>query len=390
MSFVELLQGLCLVPVVGGSIFSLLCVPAAARFCRQRPVTDGAAFPGGVWPPVTVLKPVYGLEKGLKDNLRTSCTQDYPDYQVVFSAQRPDDPAIPLLHELQKEFGPDRVTVVVQNIQAGMNGKVNNLLGAMTAAKHDILVISDSDIVLRPDYLKAIVAPLADPAVGCVNTLFKAARGDRWYERLELLSMNADFMPSVVFAYMTGTSNFCLGPSIALRRSTLQAIGGFESLAEYLVEDYEIGRRIWESGKRMAIVPYFVEAVVDLKSVSHWWGHQVYWDQNTRAARPGGFFATVLTRAVPFALLVALLRGLDPVGLGILAAAAALRIAAAAPVLAAFRDREGLASLWLLPARDVLGLVSWALAFTQRTVVWRGAEFVLTRNGRLVPKEARG
>ena len=392
---IELMQWLCLIPVVGGSVYGLLCVPAVRRFCRPRavipsqPAQAESPFADGAWPPVTVLKPVHGLEKDLKGNLRSICLQDYPGYQVIFSAQRVDDPAIPLLYELQQEFRPERVSVVVKNIQAGLNGKVNNLLGALTEAKHDILVVSDSDILLQPDYLKTVVAPLADPKVGAVNPLFKAVRADRWYEKLELLTMNADFMPSVVFAHVTGASNFCMGQSIAMRRATLEAIGGLESLADYLVEDYEIGRRIWESGRKMAIVPYFIEAVVDLKSLSHWWGHQVYWDQNTRAARPGGFFATVFTRSVPFALAYALLRLMDPVGIMVLASALSVRLLTVAVVLGTFRDREGLRSLWLLPLRDLLGLVSWGLAFTQRTVIWRGAEFVLTRNGRLVPREAR-
>lgn len=376
-------------------MYGVLCVPAALRFCRQQvtgpsgPSQPGSPFASGTWPPVTVLKPVHGLEKNLKANLRSICIQDYPDYQVVFSAQRHDDPAIPLLREIQQEFGAGRVTVVVKNLQAGMNGKVNNLLGALAEAKHDILIISDSDILLKPDYLKTVVAPLADLNVGAVNPLFKAVRADRWYEKLELLSMNADFIPSVVFAHVTGAAGFCMGQSIAIRRSTLSAIGGLESLANYLVEDYEIGRRIWESGKKMAIVPYFIDAVVDLQSVSHWWSHQVYWDQNTRAARPGGFFATVLTRSVPFALLYAILRLLDPVGIAVLAGALSVRLVTTAVILRAFRDREGIGSLGLLPLRDLLGLVSWVLAFTQRTVIWRGAEFVLTRNGRLAPKEAR-
>jgi ceramide glucosyltransferase len=392
---IELMQWLCLIPVVGGSVYGLLCVPAVRRFCRpravipSRPAQAESPFADGAWPPVTVLKPVHGLEKDLKGNLRSICLQDYPGYQVIFSAQRVDDPAIPLLYELQQEFRPERVSVVVTNIQAGLNGKVNNLLGALTEARHEILVISDSDILLQPDYLRTVVAPLADPKVGAVNPLFKAVRADRWYEKLELLTMNADFMPSVVFAHVTGASNFCMGQSIAMRRATLEAIGGLESLADYLVEDYEIGRRIWESGRKMAIVPYFIEAVVDLKSLSHWWGHQVYWDQNTRAARPGGFFATVFTRSVPFALAYALLRLMDPVGIMVLASALSVRLLTVAVVLGTFRDREGLRSLWLLPLRDLLGLVSWGLAFTQRTVIWRGAEFVLTRNGRLVPREAR-
>jgi ceramide glucosyltransferase len=384
----ELVQWLCLLPVIGGAVYGLLFVPAVLRFVRRaRAAGSGPTIPLA-WPPVTVLKPVHGLEKRLLANLRSFCRLDYPAYQVVFSAQRENDPAIPLLYELQREFGPDRVSVVVKDIQAGMNGKVNNLLGGLTEARHDVLVISDSDICVQPDYLKAVVAPLSDPQVGCVCTPFKTVSADRWYEKLELLSMNADFLPSVIFALATGASNYSNGQSITIRRETLEKIGGLASLGDYLVEDYEIGRRIWESGRRMAVVPYFLEATVDLKSAGQWWSHQVYWDQNTRAAKPGGFFATVFTRAVPFALLFALLRLMDPAGLAVLGGTIAVRLATVAVVLAAVRDREGLRCLWLLPLRDVLGLASWMLAFTQRTVVWRGAEFVLTRNGRLVQREA--
>jgi ceramide glucosyltransferase len=139
----------------------------------------------------------------------------------------------------------------------------------------------------------------------------------------------------------------------------------------------------------MAVPAYFIEATVDLKSAAQWWSHQVYWDQNTRHAQPEGFFATVLTRAIPFAALFALLRLFDPMAVELLAVVVAVRLVTAAAVLAVMRDEDGLACLWLLPLRDVIGLVSWALAFTQRTVTWRGAEFVLTREGRLVPREAR-
>jgi ceramide glucosyltransferase len=394
-SLIDWIAWLCLIPVVGGSLFGILCFPAAWRYVRKQapaawmPSSGASPFAGGTWPAVTVLKPVYGVEKDLQANLRTICLQDYPEYQVVFCVQRPNDPAIPLVQELQKEFGADRVAVVIKNLQAGMNGKVNNLLGGLTEARHDVLVISDSDIRVRPDYLKAVVAPLADPEVGCVCTPFKAVNAQRWYEKLELLSMNADFTPSVMFALATGAANYSNGQSITIRRERLAAIGGLESLGEYLVEDYEIGRRIWNSGKRMAVPAYFIEATVDLKSAAQWWSHQVYWDQNTRHAQPEGFFATVLTRAIPFAALFALLRVFDPMAVELLAVVVAVRLVTAAGVLAVMRDEEGLACLWLLPLRDVIGLVSWALAFTQRTVTWRGAEFVLTREGRLVPREAR-
>lgn len=202
--------------------------------------------------------------------------------------------------------------------------------------------------------------------------------------------MNADFIPNVILAEMMGASDFCPGSTLALRRSTLQAIGGLESLADYLVEDYEIGRRIRARGQKIAVVPDFVETVMDFQRPSQWWGHQVYWDQNTRAARPIGFAATVLTRSVPFALIFALLRLFDPLGLAVLAGTVALRLGTTAVILArGVGDREGLRSLHLLPLRDCLGLASWLLAITRRTFVWRGIEFGLTRDGRIVPREAQ-
>ncbi len=221
-------------------------------------------------------------------------------------------------------------------------------------------------------------------------TLYKASCAETWFEKVELLTLNADFMASVIFAHVTGASKFCLGASVALRRSTLEEIGGLEALADYLVEDYEMGQRIWGSGKKISIVPYFIDTMVDLKSPSQWWNHQVYWDQNTRAARPVAFLATAIIRSTPFALLFASMRRLDGVGLAVLGAAILVRMATAAMTLGwGFRDREGLKSLALLPFRDLAGLVSWFLALTRKTTIWRGSKFTLTRDGRLVSREMR-
>jgi ceramide glucosyltransferase len=262
------------------------------------------------------------------------------------------------------------------------------MIGGLRHARYDLLVISDSDVLLTPDYLKTIVAPLSDPEVGCACTLYKASRAETWFEKMELLTLNADFITNVLFAHVSGASKFCLGASAALYRSTLDRIGGLEALSDYLVEDYEMGRRIWMLGKKIVIVPCFVDTIVDLKSPSQWWSHQVYWDQNTRAARPYAFFATAIIRSVPFALLYAATRLGDAVGLWTFAGASLLRLASASIILGwGLRDREGLRSLWLLPFRDIASLAIWLLAFLKRTTVWRGASFILTRDGRLVARE---
>ena len=384
----KILEVMLLIPVVGGSVYAVLSSLAILRL-RIRANTSSNRS-GTAWPPVTVLKPVHGLEKNLRENLRSACLQDYPEYQLVLSVQRRDDPAIPLIREMEREFGSERVSVAIEDCPTGTNGKINNLIGGLKHAKHEILVISDSDVLLRPDYLKTIVAPLADPQVGFVCTLYKAVAADSWYEKIELLTLNADLMTNMIFAHVTGAARFCLGATTALRRSTLEEIGGLPALADYLVEDYEMGRRILALGKKDAIIPYFIDTIMDLKTPSQWWGHQVYWDQNNRAARPSAFFATIILRSIPFALLYAALRLGDSVGLAVLAGTLLVRMGTAAINLRwGLRDLEGLRSLYLLPLRDAAALVSFILAYTKRTTVWRGAHFILTRDGRLLAEQGR-
>lgn len=365
---------------IGSGIWLVTLVAACFFRSRSRGMTPIAA-----WPPVTLLKPVYGLEKQLAENLRTACLQDYPNFQVVFSVQRLDDPAIPLLEELAREFGPERVTLAIEHEQVGLNGKINNLVGALRHARHEVLVISDSDIRLRPDYLKAIVAPLADPSVGAVSTFFRATDAGPWYEQMELLTLNADHFAMAVFGSLLGIQ-FCFGASTALTRETLASIGGLGVLGDYLVEDNEMGRRILERGKKLVAVPYVVDTMVDLESPRHWWQKQTYWDQNTRAAIPFVFAASLVLRVVPLGLAFLLLRGGDALGWYVLLGALSVRMLSAWVVLAvAVRSGSGLRNSWLIPIKDVLSLFWFTRAYVKRSVIWRGVEMALTRDGRLLP-----
>jgi len=302
-------------------------------------------------PSITLLKPVYGLEKNLKQNLRTACLQDYPEYQVVYSVQRLDDPAISLLNELQQEFGPDRVSVAIENARVGLNGKINNLAGALRHARHEVIVISDSDVRLRPDYLKTIVAPLGDPNVGCVSTFFKASDAASWYERLELLTINADHF---AIALRAARSKSAISASAPRRRSRKRRCSHWRDRR---------ARRLSRRGQRDGSTHRAHRQKVSRRSVRrrhhgllngpvHWWQKQTYWDQNTRAAIPVVFAASFVLRIIPLGLVFAVLRGWDGLGLSILVGSVAIRLAAAAAVLGvALRDREGLGSLWLVPAR---------------------------------------
>jgi ceramide glucosyltransferase len=378
------LQCVLLVPVIGGSVHGIVCLLTMVRLKASARRGRPQRVP---WPPVTVLKPIHGLDKDLLPNLRSICAQDYPEFQVLFSVQRKDDPALPVLYEVKREFGDARIEVVVDDAQVAPNGKIRNLMGALPHARHDVLVISDSDVRVRPDYLKVIVAALAEPGVGCACTFYKAVGAERWYEVLEQLTLNADYVPNYVLASVTGAARFVLGASTALSRTMLEEIGGLSGLSDYLVEDFEMGRRIHAAGRRIVMAPYFVDTIVDLKTPAQWWTHQLYWDQNMRSAQPWGLLGTVVIRALPFALLFALARFLDPLGLAVLGGALALRLATAGAFLGwGLGDGQGVRNLALLPLRDAAAFVSWLLAFVWPTVTWRGERFRLTRDGRMVPR----
>ena len=381
MTGLSVLKLALLIPVISGSIFSLLTVLTAWRFYARRALVTHTTLP-----PVSVLKPIYGLDRGLEAGLLSFCTQDYPDFQLVMSLQRPDDPALPLLRKLEAQF-PERVTVVIGESPPSVNGKVQNMVIGLGAARHELLVVSDSDVQAPRDYLRAMVPPLADPRLGYVCSLYRIHGARNLAERLDQLSINADFMPSVIFTYMTRVAIFCLGASIAFRRADLEAVGGMAAFADYLVEDHELGRRLHERGLHVRLVPMTIELAPDYVSLRAWWRHQVYWDQNTRAANLPGFALTIVTRAVPFALLYVLASGLATVSLAILAATVAIRIGSAAAITLVQKDWETLRALPWLPLRDGLALVSWALALSRNSFEWRGNTFKLTRGGRIVPRD---
>lgn len=362
-----------LAPVLCGAVYWVATTLTLAPFFSKKRKPETLDKP---WPKVSLIKPVCGLERNLQKNLETAIMQDYPDYEVVFAVQNENDPAIPVLQNIQG------AKVVVDEIAAGPNGRLVNIHNGTKHATGDILVFSDSDMFLQPDYLKTIVAPfLGDESIGMVCTLYRAEGAGNWFEKLELLSLNADFIPAVVFAEVAGLSKACPGSSQAIRKDVLEKIGGLAPLAYYLVEDFELGQRVLHTGFQMKIIPYLAQTQVELKTPRDWWRHQVYWDQNTRSAAPAGFFFTLFIRAVPFALFYALAGG--PYGLAVLSAAIGLRLATAAVNALILKDMEGLKALWLLPLRDLAGVFIWLAGLTRHKTYWRGRVFRV-KKGRMV------
>ncbi|MEK7388636.1 MAG: glycosyltransferase [Elusimicrobiota bacterium] len=332
-------------------------------------------------PKVSLIKPVCGLEKDLYENLLSATAQDYPDYEVIYALQDPEDPVLPVLERIRAEAPTGRVRILVDAAAAGPNGRLCNILNATREAKGSVLVYSDSDMLLAPGYLRVIVTPLADPSIGVSCTLYRAHGAVNVWERLELLSLNAEFVPSMIFATVTGAALACPGASQAVRRETLDKIGGLAPMADCLVEDLELGRRVVKAGLQLVIEPHVVQTGVDLAGWRPWWRHQVYWDQNTRAASPVGFFFTCLVRGIPLAVLYSFaMLPHDFLELELLLVTIALRIGCAASICLCLGDREGLRALWLLPARDLAGAATWAASFLQRQVHWKGRVFTLSGN----------
>lgn len=367
-------SALLLLPVVVSCVYWIATGAMMARFFRRRPEMDSSWLPT-----VSLIKPVCGLEKNIHANLSTACRQDYPRYEVIFSVQDSADPALPLLARIRGENPSVPIQIVVDRASAGPNGKVSNLLNATGHATGRVLVYSDSDMRLEPNYLRTIVAPLADPRVGMACTVYRAEGADNLYESLELLSLNTDFVPSMVFAVETGAALACPGASQAIRRETLTLAGGLEPMAYSLVEDLELGRAVMAAGFTIALVPHVAVTRVDVPRPSVWWRHQVYWDQNTRVANPIGFFFTFLVRGVPFAALYALCGG--PGSWLVLAGTLAVRLGTTLVSSTLLGDREGIRRLWLLPLRDAAGLLVWLASFLGRKVYWRGRVFALSGKG---------
>jgi ceramide glucosyltransferase len=367
-------SALLLVPVVVSCVYWIATDLMMARFFRRRAPADSSWLPA-----VSLIKPVCGLEKNIHENLSTACRQNYPRYEVIFSVQDSADPALPLLARIRGENPTVPIQIVVDRASAGPNGKVSNLLNATGHATGRVLVYSDSDMRLEPNYLRTIVAPLANPRVGIACTVYRAEGADNLYESLELLSLNTDFVPSMVFAVETGAALACPGASQAIRRETLTLVGGLEPMAYSLVEDLELGRAVMAAGLMIALVPHVAVTRVDAPRPSVWWRHQVYWDQNTRVANPVGFFFTFLVRGVPFAGLYALCGG--PGSWRVLAGTLAIRLGTPLVSSTLLGDREGIRRLWLLPLRDAAGLLVWLASFVGRKVYWRGRVFALSGKG---------
>jgi ceramide glucosyltransferase len=378
----KILEIASLLGCVSSSIYYLLCLWSAGRFLQRRKAVSPAQ---SFLPPVSVLKPLKGIDPEIFESFRSHCLQDYPGYEIIFGVSDADDPAVSSVEQLRREFPDCNIQLVVCPEILGANVKVSNLEQMAQAARYECLIVNDSDIQVERDYLRRVMAPLADQHVGMVTCLYRGVAAATVASQLESLGISADFCAGVLVAQqIEGGLRFGLGSTLAFRRADLEKIGGFRSIVDFLADDYELGRRIADLGKEVVLSEVVVETHLPAYSWREFFSHQLRWNRGVRDARLGGYIGLVSTFGLMWALANVLFARAAPWSWVVLAAVLLLRSAVALAVGKwVLQDRSVIAHLWLLPFRDLIAVFLWIASFAGHTVVWRGQKFEL-KDGRLV------
>ena len=337
-------------------------------------------------PPVSILKPVRGVDAEAYENFASFCQLDYPEYEIIFATGSEDDPIVPVIRQLQQDFPQQEIRLLTSVPRAGTNRKVNKLCALAREAKHDVVVISDSDVRVESDYLREAVAPLADPATGLVTTLFRGKTGKGVFSQLNGLSVPADSAASALVALkMEGKLNFAFGWTMATTKQHLAEIGGFEAIANYHSDDFELGNRIAREGHEVVFMRKPVWMVFPSETLSQFLQHELRWAIGLRNVRPAGYLGLLLTFGLLWSVLAAIVAPSVAIGAAYLGAYLILRYAMAWTVgVWGIGDPITRRSLWLVPVRDALNISVWFAGFFSDTVSWRGTKFSV-RDGLLMP-----
>lgn len=363
--------------VVGMGYYCAALLAAFVFLGRRRPV------PAGFAPGVTILKSLKGLDPAMLDAFRSHCRQNYAgEYEMLFGVSSEDDPAVAAVAELQREFPERAIRLFVCPERLGTNGKVSTLVQLIPHARHQYLLINDSDITVSPRYLERVMACFAPgrpgkKKVGLVTALYRGRPHGSLWSKIEALGIATDFHPSVLLAsWIEGGLRYGMGSTLAVSREALAAIGGLETLVDHLADDYELGARIHDAGYKVALTREVVETNVHDYSWRGFIDHQVRWYRTVRDARPGGYAGLVFTFGLGWALLNVVSSGLAWWSVWLLAMAFFLRLALAMGVAAnVLGDHYVLPNLWLLPLRDAIAMGTWVAGFAGNTIVWRGERF---------------
>lgn len=366
------------------SIYQLIQLLAAQRFFHWRRLPAGA--PENL-PPVTILKPLKGEGIDLYANLASFCRQDYPRYQIVFGVEDATDPAVTIVRKVMADF-PEHDLALSVGWAEGSNRKVANLIHMMPHAKHDVLVLSDGDIRVRPDYLTTMVTPLmgttAKKSVGLTTCLYRGRGYFGLPSVLESLLINTDFIPMVMVGDWTGI-RAGYGASIAVKREALDAIGGFPAIADHLADDYLLGNRVHGAGYEIVVLPYVVETVLDSRTLGDVGRHQLRWQRTYRVQQPVGWFASIVTHATLWGVVSVLITGGSPLGWAMFFFALACRLGSLAGIMRLLNERVTPRWLPMVPLKDLGFSAIWAVCWFGRDVNWSGQVLHVDADGRMRP-----
>ncbi len=365
--------------------YLLLVLIASARFRRSgaQRLPDSAELPS-----VTLLKPLCGMEPNLEVHLETFFRQQYPSFEIIFGARRDDDPALEVVRRISRKYPLVPVKIVTTGEPRHPNAKVCSLVQMYTSAAHDYLIISDSDVKVTPNYIAEVVRPLLQPENGLVTCLYRGVPTGGFWSQLEALGMSVEMTSGAIVANLIEGMKFALGPTMAVRRDALDAVGGFEPLADYCADDYVLGREVADSGRQVVMSQHVIDHVVINRRFECSMRHQMRWMKSTRFSRRAGHAGTVLTFSMPFGVLALVAAGALhhwTLGIGLFAAAYLNRVVMA--VVAGWgvvRDPQAFRLAWLYPVRALMGFVFWCASYSGREIEWRGDWYRLEPGGRMV------
>lgn len=386
------IEALTALLTVASIAYMMLALWGARDFVRS--VRHGGPKPPGTVPgnplaafPVSILKPLKGIDTRMSAGLISHCEQQYAGaFEVIFGVSAPDDPAVAEVERLQLAYPAVAIHLVVCHERLGSSGKVSNLVQMLPHAAYEHILINDSDITVGRDYLSGVMGWFADPAVGMVTAPYvgRSVTGPdatTLWGKLEALGISTDFLPGVLTARkLEGGIRFALGSTLAFSKAALAQAGGLEPLVDYLADDYELGRRIAQAGFRVALSGEVVATSVPAYDFAGFWQHQMRWARSTRDSRRLGYIGLGVTYCVPWALANVVASGAALWSFTLLSVALLARVSVALVVgVGILRDDQVLRDLWLLPLRDLFGLLFWAWSYAGDTVVWRGEIFRLNR-----------
>jgi ceramide glucosyltransferase len=364
-------------------IYYLIALFSAWQFFRRR--APAVTVDHNFTPPLSILKPIRGLDPDAYENFASFCKQDYPEYELLFCVGADDDLVIPVLQKLVADFPERRIRVLFGSGGRGSNDKVVKLARLVSEAQHEIIVISDSDVRVQPDYLRTIVAPLAHPKVGAVTCFYVPIEEKTLAESLQTIGMASDFYAGILVARQLDGVKFALGPTIATTRTRLAGFGGYGAIENRPADDLLVGRLIAEQGYEVELLPYTISTVADYGSMRDLLHKRLRWIVVMRHLRPWGHLGLLLTQGLPWSLAAVAVAPSAGVALGYLGTYIVLRFAMTWTVgIWGLKHKSLWTKLWLIPLWDGVAFLIWLTSFARNSIRWRDGEYYI-RDGRLVP-----